>query len=80
MRPKASIIKKVILSILIVIIIAILIVILKNTKLLQRITIGNKAEMEETKIEYEIVLNEDNSLQIFLKLENRERNREDNFI
>lgn len=36
--------------------------------------------MEETKIEYEIVLNEDNSLQIFLKLENRERNREDNSI
>ncbi len=80
MKPKASTIKKVILPILIVIIISILIVILKNTKLLQRITIGNKAEVEQTKIEYEMILNEENNLKIFLKLQNANRNRKGNTI
>ncbi len=80
MKPKASTIKKVILPILIVIIISILIVILKNTKLLQRITIGNKAEVEQTKIEYEMILNEENNLKISLKLQNANRNRKGNTI
>lgn len=80
MKPKALTIKKVILPILIVIIISILIVILKNTKLLQRITIGNKAEVEQTKIEYEMILNEENNLKIFLKLQNANRNRKGNTI
>lgn len=80
LKPKASTIKKVILPILIVIIISILIVILKNTKLLQRITIGNKAEVEQTKIEYEMILNEENNLKISLKLQNANRNRKGNTI
>lgn len=71
---------KIIIALSIIVITIISIVILKNIKILQRITLGNKAETEETKIEYEITENEENNLDILLKIENKERNRKGNSI
>lgn len=71
---------KIILTAIIISLIVILIIILKNTQLLQRITLGNKAETEETIIEYEMLPNEQNNLNIFLQIENKLRNRKNNSI
>lgn len=71
---------KIIIALSIIVITIISIVILKNIEILQRITLGNKAETEETKIEYEITENEENNLDILLKIENKERNRKGNSI
>lgn len=80
MNKNISNIRKIISTILIISIIIILIMVIKNTQLLQRVTQGNKPEIEETKIEYEIIPNEENNLEIFLKIENKERNRKNNSI
>lgn len=71
---------KIIIALSIIVITIISIVILKNIEILQRITLGNKAETEETKIEYEITENEEDNLDILLKIENKERNRKGNSI
>lgn len=71
---------KIIILLSIIVITIISIIILKNIEILQRITLGNKAETEETQIEYEITENEENNLDILLKIENKERNRKGDSI
>lgn len=58
-----------------------ILIIMQNTNILKRITQEeNKQETEETKITYEITTNEASELYIFLKIENKERNRKSNSI